>query len=95
MSTVSGVGPFEAEEDRSIRAVAPAGRAERAEEARLDASDRFEQAVALQVGGEPQGGTHRPHRVGGRGADADSEEIKDRQAHATNSRMPSSNQWTT
>ena len=43
----------------------------------------------------PQGGTHRPHRVGGRGADADSEEIKDRQAHATNSRMPSSNQWTT
>ena len=78
-------GPLEAQQDRRVRAMAFAGRAERPEELRRHALDRREPAFVVERQGEAARGAHRPEGVRTGGPDADGEEIERREAHTSRS----------
>jgi hypothetical protein len=73
---------LEPENHRLDRPVAVAGRAQRAEQLRLDARHPGELAVGDEALREDARGAHRTDRVRGRRADADRVEVEDAQRHA-------------
>ena len=72
-----------AEDDGWDAAVTVAGGAERAEQLDLHCCDAREHVGVSERCDEAAGGLHRPDGVGGGGSDADPEEIKDAQGHAS------------
>ncbi len=80
---IDGVGRLahQAEDDAAVGAVALAGGAERAIQFDAHAGDLRHQAIGLQAGGEHQRGAHRADRVRAGRADADLEEVENRNSH--------------
>jgi hypothetical protein len=72
---------LEPEQHRAIAAMAAAGGAQRAVEIGADARRALQHALVLEALAETPRGAHRSHRVRARGADADGEEIENRDRH--------------
>src|SRR5699024_6171540 len=68
-------------QDGGIGSVADPGCPERAEQADPDPFDPRQQPLGAEFVDESHRRSHRPHRVGRRGADADREQIEDPECH--------------
>src|SRR5262249_7336398 len=78
-----GLVALEAEHDRPVRAVAPAGEPEATEQLDLHARGGRELAVRVEAPGGPARRPHRADRVRARRTDADLEDVEHRDMHGT------------
>src|SRR5690349_14931828 len=77
-----GVVAVEAEQDGGLGAVPGAGGRQRSIQIDADTADQGQRTETAKVLDEPRGGSHRPHRVRARRADADREQVEHADGHS-------------